>query len=211
MAWACATFVTDEVLTVSQVFNYSTVLTGVFAAVAGILLFTSEVQHGTLAPTLAAQPARSAIVASKTLLAAAFGAVLGAAGLIASIGVPWSAASPQETRHRCSLPACGQSCSPRWPLCSAWESASSRGMALLPSPVSWCGGSSSRTCSRLSFPSMSPASCRSLPATERSAFRRGAESTSDTLGAAQDALIFGGYAAVALIVGTVLFHRRDAS
>ena len=29
VAWACATFVTDEVLTVSEVFIFSTVLTGV--------------------------------------------------------------------------------------------------------------------------------------------------------------------------------------
>ena len=56
-AFATAKLVTDEVLTVAQVFVYPAVFTAVFAAVAGILLFTSEAQHGTLALTLAAQPA----------------------------------------------------------------------------------------------------------------------------------------------------------
>ena len=42
-------------------------LTAVFAAVAGILLFTSEAQHGTLATALTAQPARWVIAAAKTV------------------------------------------------------------------------------------------------------------------------------------------------
>jgi ABC-2 type transport system permease protein len=86
VAWAVATLVTKEVQTASQVFIFSTVLTGVFAAVAGILLFSSEAQHGTLATALTAQPARWVLVAAKTMMAAAFGLVLGAAGMAASFG-----------------------------------------------------------------------------------------------------------------------------
>ena len=85
-AWAVATLVTDEVQAIAQVFVFSTVLTAVFAAVAGILLFSSEAQHGTLTSALTAQPARWVIVAAKTMMATAFGLVLGAAGMAASVG-----------------------------------------------------------------------------------------------------------------------------
>lgn len=82
-SWAVATLITDEVLVVSVVYIYSTVLTAVFAAVAGILLFTSEAQHGTLATTLTAQPARWVVAAAKTVTATTIGLVLGAGGMAA--------------------------------------------------------------------------------------------------------------------------------
>lgn len=82
-AWATAVLVTDEVLTVAQVFIYSTVLTAVVAAVVGILLLSSEAQHGTLASALTARPGRVVLAAGKTIVAAAFGAVLGAVGMAA--------------------------------------------------------------------------------------------------------------------------------
>jgi hypothetical protein len=85
-AWAVATLVKDEIQTVAQVFVYSTVLTAIFATVAGILLFTSEAQHGTLGSALSAQPARWIVAAAKTAVAIAIGLVLGAAGMITSIG-----------------------------------------------------------------------------------------------------------------------------
>jgi ABC-2 type transport system permease protein len=85
-SWATATLVTDEVLTVSKEFVYATTLTGVLAAIAGILLFTSEAQHGTLATALAAQPARWVIAVSKTITAAAVGLILGVFGLAAGFG-----------------------------------------------------------------------------------------------------------------------------
>jgi len=84
VSWAVATLITDEVLVVSQVYVYSTVLTAVFAAVAGILLFTSEAQHGTLGAALTAQPARWVIAVAKTVMAAAVGLVLGAGGMAAA-------------------------------------------------------------------------------------------------------------------------------
>jgi len=82
-SWATATLVTDEVLTVSKEFVYATTLTSVLAGIAGILLFTSEAQHGTLATALTAQPTRWVIAASKTIAAAGVGLVLGIAGLAA--------------------------------------------------------------------------------------------------------------------------------
>ncbi|MEJ7787170.1 MAG: hypothetical protein WKF96_20400 [Solirubrobacteraceae bacterium] len=83
---AVARFVTDEVLFASDVFVFSSVLTGVLAAITGLLLFTSEVQHGTLAGTLAAQPARWILVTSKAIIAAARGLALGAIGMAAGFG-----------------------------------------------------------------------------------------------------------------------------
>ena len=80
---AVATFVTDEVLFASDVFVYSTVLTAALAAISGLLQFTSEVQHGTLAGTLAAQPARWVTVTAKAAMAAGRGVALGAVGVAA--------------------------------------------------------------------------------------------------------------------------------
>jgi ABC-2 type transport system permease protein len=81
VSWAVGTLVTDEVLYVSEVGFYWTTVTAVLAAVGGILLFGSEVQHGTLATAVAARPARWVIASSKALTAAALGLVLGAVGL----------------------------------------------------------------------------------------------------------------------------------
>ncbi|MFN0026728.1 MAG: hypothetical protein ACKV2O_06010 [Acidimicrobiales bacterium] len=77
---------TDEVLTVSKEFVYATTLTAVLAAIAGILLFTSEAQHGTLATALAAQPARWVMAVTKTITAGVVGLALGTAGLAAGFG-----------------------------------------------------------------------------------------------------------------------------
>ena len=86
VAWAVATLVTDEVLFVAEVGLYWSVVTAVLAAIAGILLFTSEAQHGTLATALAAQPAGWVITLSKTVTAAALGLLLGATGIAAGFG-----------------------------------------------------------------------------------------------------------------------------
>jgi hypothetical protein len=80
-SWATAAFNTDEVVTATDVFLYPMLLTAVLAAIAGILLFTSEVQHGTLAGSLIAHPSRWPVVAAKTLLATGFGLLLGAVGM----------------------------------------------------------------------------------------------------------------------------------
>jgi len=80
-SWATAVFVTDQDLTVIDVFVFPTVLTAVLAAIAGVLLFTSEVQHGTLAGSLTAHPSRWPVVAAKILVATGFGLLLGVVGM----------------------------------------------------------------------------------------------------------------------------------
>ncbi len=82
MSWATAAFYTDEVLTVAEAFVFSTWLTAVLAAIAGVLLFTSEVHHGTLAGSLTAHPSRWPAAAAKCLLAAGIGLLLGVVGLV---------------------------------------------------------------------------------------------------------------------------------
>lgn len=82
-SWAVATLVTDEVLTASQVFTYPVLLTAVLSAIAAVISFSAEAQHGTLAIAFTAQPARGVLALSKTVTAVAVGLVLGAAGMAA--------------------------------------------------------------------------------------------------------------------------------
>src|SRR5688500_11082993 len=86
VSWAVAVLVTDQVQYVAQVGFYWTSVTSMLAAIGGVLLFGSEVQHGTLAAAVAARPARWIIALSKTLTAAAMGLVVGAVGLAAGFG-----------------------------------------------------------------------------------------------------------------------------
>lgn len=81
IAWAAAVFDTDDRLTATDVFVYPTLLTAVLAAISGILLFTSDVQHGTLAGSLTAHPSRWPVAAAKTVVAAGSGLALGAVGM----------------------------------------------------------------------------------------------------------------------------------
>jgi ABC-type transport system involved in multi-copper enzyme maturation permease subunit len=86
VSWAVSYFVTDRVQYVADVGFLWTGVTAMLAAIAGVLLFGAEVQHGTLASTLAARPARWVVVLAKALVAAVLGLVLGAAGLAAGFG-----------------------------------------------------------------------------------------------------------------------------
>jgi ABC-2 type transport system permease protein len=86
VSWAVAVLVTDEVQYVAEVGFFWTSVTSMLAAIGGVLTFGSEVQHGTLASAVAARPARWVIALSKTLTAAVIGLVLGAAGLAAGFG-----------------------------------------------------------------------------------------------------------------------------
>jgi len=81
ISWAIAAFDTAEALAATDVFVYPTLLTAVLAAIAGVLLFTSEVEHGTLAGSLTAHPSRWPVVAAKTLVVAGFGLLLGVVGM----------------------------------------------------------------------------------------------------------------------------------
>lgn len=83
IAGGLAATATDPTLTASELFIYPLPLVAMLAAVAGILMFTGEAQHGTLAVALAARPARWVIVAAKTTTAAMVGLALGTTGMVA--------------------------------------------------------------------------------------------------------------------------------
>jgi ABC-2 type transport system permease protein len=85
-AWALATSATDEALAASELFIYPLPLVAMLATVTGILMFTAEHQHGTLAVALTARPARWVLVTAKTAMATAVGLVLGATGMVAGFG-----------------------------------------------------------------------------------------------------------------------------
>lgn len=83
IALALASSATDPTLTASELFIYPLPLVAMLASVVGILMFTGEAQHGTLAVALAARPARWVIVAAKTITVTVVGLALGAIGMIA--------------------------------------------------------------------------------------------------------------------------------
>ena len=83
IAGGLAATTSDPSLTASELFIYPLPLVAMLAAVVGILMFTSEAQHGTVAVMLAARPSRSVIVVAKTVTAAMVGAALGVTGMVA--------------------------------------------------------------------------------------------------------------------------------
>lgn len=212
--WATAALVDAEVLVLSEVFVFSTFLTAVIAAVASILLFTSEAQHGTLATALTAQPARWPLAAAKAVTAVGVGLVLGAVGMLTgfaggalgglelgdSSGMAATTAWALTFTALASVLGLGLGMVVRhsaaaisW-LLVWWLVAESLLLAFLPETVS-----------------------RFLPFYAGGALL-GVEvdtTTPETLAVAltraQDALVFGGFAAAALVAGTVLLHRRDTN
>lgn len=81
--------------TIENTFLVSTWLTTLFAVVAGTLLFTSEVQYGTLAGALTARPSKPIIVGAKVFIAAGLGLTMGAVGIVG--GFVGGVASPMDT------------------------------------------------------------------------------------------------------------------
>jgi len=71
--------------TIGNTFLVSSWLTTLFAVVAGTLLFTTEVQHGTLAGSLTARPSKAVLVGAKSITAAALGFVMGALGIVGGL------------------------------------------------------------------------------------------------------------------------------
>jgi len=84
-SWAVAALVDDQVITVANVFGFSTVFTAVFAAVAAILCQTADVEHRTLPLAFLAQPRRAVVIAAKVVVVAAQAVGLALLGLLAGI------------------------------------------------------------------------------------------------------------------------------
>lgn len=86
IAGALAATATDNKVPASELFIYPLPLVATLAIVTGILMFTAEAQHGTLAVTLTARPARWVTVFAKTVMALAVGTAYGAAAMAAGFG-----------------------------------------------------------------------------------------------------------------------------
>jgi hypothetical protein len=210
--WAVAMWVTDEVLVVSRVFVYPAVFTAVLAAIAGTLLFTAEAQHGTLATALTAQPARWVIALSKTTMATAAGVALGVVGMAAgfvgavAVGLPGGDTSNVAATAVSAL------------LFAALAAVIGLGVGII---VRSSAGAISGllvwwfVAENLIVRLAPPKVGRFLPFDAGSRLLKvgGAYDTPEILevqfARPQLALVFGAYAAVAMIVGTVLLYRRD--
>ena len=213
VSWAIATYVTDATLTVADIFTSATVFTAVFAAVGGILLFTSESQHGTLGPALTAQPARALIAGAKTVLAAGYGAVLGAIGLAAGFLGAWLgpiAMGDTSTMLSTSLWAIGF---------ASLASVLGLGIGMI-ARVSTAAVSGLLVwwlvVENLVGLFLADRFARFMPFTAGNGMigatgGPGEQATDLALTTTENALVFGGYAAAALALGTVLLYRRDTN
>jgi hypothetical protein len=198
--------------TVGDTFIFSTWLTTVLAIVMGILMFTSEVQHGTLANTIAAQPARWVTVAAKTAIAGGFGLVMGALGMVAGFtGAVLGGLAMGDTS---GMPATAS-----WGLLLTSLAAVfglGAGMiirhssAAISTALVW-----TLVVENLVRGFASAQVSRFLPFSAANGLLQ-IESLSDTpetlalrLTRVQDAVLFGGYTIAALVIGTVLLYRRD--
>lgn len=213
VSWAVGTYVTDAgELTITNVFTFAAVFTAVFAAVGGILLFSSEAQHGTLAPSLTAQPARWVLALAKMVIAASFGAVVGALGLAAGMAGAAVAGLPMGTTTGLASTI-------------AWATAFTSLAAVLGLGVGMIARHSTAAVSGLLVWWLVVENLLTLFLAERFSrflpFVAGnsltttgeagppVEVTEFTLTTTQNALVFGGYTAAALLIGTVLLYRRD--
>lgn len=217
LSWILATFVktdpdTDLPFNIGETFIFSTWLTTVLATIVGTLMFTSEVQHGTIATTVAAQPARWVTVAAKSVIAAGFGLAMGVLGMIG--GLSGAVLGGLEWGDTSGMPATAL-----WGLLLATLA------PLLGLGIGMILRHSAAAVSILLvwafvlenlIRTLVPASAnRLMPFSAANGLLdiTSATDTPETIAAAltrvQDAMLFGGYALAALTVGTVLLSRRD--
>ncbi len=219
LSWILATFVktdpnTDEAFTISQTFIFSTWLTTMLASIVGTLMFTSEVQHGTLPNAVMAQPARWVIVTAKTVVASGFGLVMGIVGMTAGFaGAVLGGLDAGDSS--------GVAATVLWGLfLTSMASLFGLGVGMIlkhgamavSSVLIWA-----LVLENLIRGFAPPTVSRYLPFSAAAGLLgiRQAGDTDETVAAAlsrvQDAVLFGGYVVAAVAVGTVLLYRRDPS
>ena len=214
IAGGLAATTSDPQLTASELFIYPLPLVAMLAAVAGILMFTSEAQHGTLAVMLAARPARWVVVAAKTVTAAMVGAALGITGMAAGFaGATVGGVELGSGSHFVSRAA--------WALAYIVLAALiglGVGMIIRHTAVAITGLLMWSFVVESLFAPMLPEGARhALPFSAGyrlldagANFEPPVEIT-DQLARPQYALIFAAYALVSLVIGTVLLYRRDSN
>lgn len=199
--------------TIGNTFLVSTWITTLLAVVAGTLVFTTEVQHGTLAAALTARPSRTTIAGAKVVVTGAFGFVMGALGILG--GLTGGAASAMSTGD-----LSGAVTRVAWALVlTTLAAVLGLGVGLVIRHSA--GAATSVLIWALAVETIVrgivPASAsRLLPFTAAHGLlgTRAAADTPETLAAALpnigNAAVIGGWAAVAVAVGTVLLIRKDA-
>lgn len=218
LVWVLAVFVktdpdTHEVFTVGNSFSFPAWLSTVMAVITGTLMFTSEVQHGTLATAITAQPARWVTVAAKTAIAAGFGLAIGVAGMIAGVsGGVLGGLDAGDTS--------GMRATAGWGLMlTSVAAVFGLGIGMI---VKHSAAAISMTLvwtfviENLFRGFAPPTVWRYLPFNPANGLLS-IETTSDpealavALTRVQDALLFSSYTVAALIIGTVLLYRRDTN
>ena len=219
LSWILATLVktdpeTHEVFTIGQTFIFSTWLSTVLAIVMGTLLFTSEVQHGTLANSVAAQPARWVIVASKAVIGGGLGLVMGVVGMLAGFsGAVLGGLEAGDTSGVLSTAAWGLLLTSLAPMFGLGVGMLIRHSAAAASTVLvWA-----LVAENLIRGFGPPKATRFLPFSAANGLL-GIHSAGDTpatiaagLPRIQDAFLFSGYTFAAVALGTFLFYRRDTN
>jgi hypothetical protein len=214
IAIALAATSTDAPLQASELFIYPLPLIATLALVTGILMFTGEVQHGTLPVALAARPAHWVIVVAKTAMAAAVGSALGATAMVGGYvgavlgGVDPGSASAVTSRSLWAL------------LYIALAAVMGLGVGMI---VRHSAGAISGllmwsfVIENLFAPALPDGVRHFLPFSAGYRLLDAGRNfeppveIAHQLGRPMYAVIFGGYAVVSLAVGALLLARRDAS
>lgn len=203
----------DLPFTIGNTFLVSSWLTTLFAVVAGTLLFTSEVHHGTLAGALTARPSKPTIIAAKTVTAAALGLVMGALGIVG--GLVGGVASGMDTGDVSGAPSG-----------VAWALVLTTGASVLGLGVGLVVRHSAAAVTTVLVWALAvetlvrsivaPTVSRLLPFTAAHGLlgTRSAADTPETVAAAfsnvANAAVIGVWATVAVVIGTVLLIRQDS-
>ena len=217
LSWILATFVktdpnTDQPFTVSQTFIFSTWLTTMLASTVGTLMFTSEVQHGTLPTAVMARPARWVIVTAKAVVASGFGLVMGLAGMAAGFaGAVLGGLDAGDTSGVAATVLWGLFLTSMASLFGLGVGMILKHSAMAISTVLIWALLVENLIRGFAPPTVS----RYMPFSAAAGLLgiRQAGDTDETVAAAlsrvQDAFLFGGYVVAALAVGTLLLYRRD--
>lgn len=219
LSWILATFVktdpnTHEVFTIGETFIFSTWLSTVLAIVMGALLFTSEVQHGTLAIALTAQPARWVTVTAKATIGACFGLVMGVVGMVAGFtGAVFGGLEAGDTSGMAATAGWGLMLTTLAPLFGLGVGMIIRHGAAAASTLLVWALVIENLIQGIAPPNLS----RLMPFSAANGLL-GIQSAGDTpatiaaaLTKVQDAFLFSGYCLAALTVGTLLLYRRDTN
>jgi hypothetical protein len=211
---ALAATSTDPALKASELFIYPLPLVATLALVTGILMFTAEVQHGTLPVALAARPAHWVIVVAKTAMASVVGLSLGATAMVGGyVGAVVGGADPGSASAVTSRAL--------WALLYIALAAVMglgvgmvvrHGAGAISGLLMW-----SFVIENLFAPALPDGVKHFLPFSAGYRLLDAGPSfkppvaIAHELGRPMYALIFGGYAVVSLAVGSFLLARRDAS